>query len=118
MAVDDRLRYGVCWWCGEPDSLFRLEGARLAGSDPLGLPSTIVTPAERDTFRVCPRCAVAFGYLRQRHDVELFEAGVLRPGSSALVDATVAAVVRRYIRELGREVDRAERKERSDAEGE
>lgn len=72
MATDDRLRYGRCWWCGEPDSLFRLEGARLAGSRPLPIPSSVSS----DDFRVCPKCAIAFGYARQRHDAELAEAAI------------------------------------------
>lgn len=70
METDDRLRYGRCWWCGEADSLFRLEGARLVGSPPMPLPSTLVTEEERDAFRVCPRCAVVFGWLRHLHDRE------------------------------------------------
>lgn len=74
--MDDRLRYGRCWWCGEVDSLFRLEGARLAGSPPLGLPTSIVTPDDRDAFRVCPGCAVTFGFARKAHDTELEEAGI------------------------------------------
>lgn len=91
--MDDRLRYGTCWWCGEPDSLFRLEGARLAGSPELGLPSTIVTPDERDAFRVCPRCAVIFGLAREAHDREVAEA-----------ETSVRARVRRAIEE-GRDAE-------------
>lgn len=102
--MDDPLRYGACWWCGEPDSLFRLEGARLAGSSPLGLPSTIQTPDERDGFRVCPECAIAFGRAREAHDVELAEAGI-RPD---FLDDDVGRRVRARIARAMKEGRRAE----------
>lgn len=95
--MDGRLRYGRCWWCGEPDSLFRLEGARLAGSPELPLPSTIQSPAERDSFRVCPRCAMTFGYARMAHDAELWEAGIRATAGPTLedVEREAAAAQRR-----------------------
>ena len=109
MATDGRLRYGTCWWCGEPDSLFRLEGARLAGSEELALPSTIQTPAERDAFRVCPKCATMFGYARIAHDAELFEAGI-RTDSATLaeqraIDDAARAVQRRVWNRIRKAID-------------
>lgn len=101
MSRDDRLRYGVCWWCGEPDSLFRLEGARLAGSDPLSIPISIFATADPDTFRVCPRCAVLFGRLRVRAEAEWIEAwpavGVV---SRAEIDQAVDQLTRRESRRV------------------
>lgn len=99
--------YGRCWWCGEPRPVYRLEGARLAGSPELGLPSTIATPGERDAFQVCESCAMVFGQARNAHDVELVEAGV---GRALFAEDEVGRRVRaRIIRAM---------KEGRDAEGE
>lgn len=122
MDLDDRLRYGACWWCGEPDSLFRLEGARLAGSEPMPLPTTLLTPDDRDGFRVCPKCAVVFGELRIRHDAELAHAGVL-PGSPKVelsakeVDQAIRWIQRKETRNVAEAVRRALEERKHRAEG-
>jgi len=64
-----------CYWCDRPTAeLFPPEGARLAGSPPLPLPSRM-TERERLRFLLCLECMVVFAGLRYRRDAELMEAG-------------------------------------------
>lgn len=64
-----------CYWCDRTaDELFCPEGARLAGSPPLPLPSRM-TERERLLFLLCLDCVRLFAELRLRRDAEAMEAG-------------------------------------------
>lgn len=63
-----------CYWCDQAaEELFSPEGARLAGSPPLPLPSRM-TERERLLFLLCFECVRLFAELRLRHDAERAEA--------------------------------------------
>lgn len=81
----EAAEYALCWWCRDSfprEELVHLEGARLAGSEPLSLPDRV---GDKTAVVVCPRDALAFALARRARDVEVFEATVGGPAAATSV---------------------------------